>query len=56
MVKPLELTVDVFDELVRVLTRSGIPMQEAAEELGMSRATVYRKIAQYDIHVPRAGS
>jgi hypothetical protein len=44
------------DELVRVLTRPGISMQEAGDELGMSRATVYRKIAQYDIHVPRAGS
>ena len=26
------------------------------DELGMSRATLYRKIAQYDIHVPRSGS
>ena len=30
--------------------------QEAGEELGMSRSTVYRKIAQYDIHVPRVGA
>lgn len=44
------------DEIVRVLTRPGISMQEAGDELGMSRATVYRKLAQYDIHVPRAGS
>lgn len=44
------------DEIVRVLTRPGISMQEAGEELGMSRSTVYRKLAQYDIHVPRAGS
>ena len=44
------------DELVRVLTRPGTSMQEAAEELGMSRATVYRKIAQYDIRIPRSGS
>ncbi|WP_207210715.1 helix-turn-helix domain-containing protein [Nocardioides zhouii] len=44
------------DELVRVLTRPGISMKDAGDELGMSRATVYRKIAQYDIHVPRAGS
>ena len=43
------------DEIVRVVTRPGTSMQEAAEELGMSRATVYRKLAQYDIHVPRAG-
>ena len=41
------------DEIVRVLAQPGISMREAAEELGMSRATVYRKIAQYDIHVPR---
>lgn len=44
------------DEIVRVITRPGISMQEAAEELGMSRATVYRKLAQYDIHVPRSQS
>lgn len=43
------------DELVRVLTRPGISMQEAGDELGMSRATVYRKVSQYDIHIPRAG-
>jgi transcriptional regulator with AAA-type ATPase domain len=43
------------DEIVRVVTRPGTSMQEAAEELGMSRATVYRKLAHYDIHVPRAG-
>jgi sigma-54 dependent transcriptional regulator, acetoin dehydrogenase operon transcriptional activator AcoR len=41
------------DEIVRVLAQPGVSMREAAEELGMSRATVYRKIAQYDIHVPR---
>lgn len=44
------------DEIVRVITRPGTSMQQAAEELGMSRATVYRKLAQYDIHVPRSGS
>ena len=43
------------DEIVRVITRPGTSMQDAAEELGMSRATVYRKLAQYDIHVPRSG-
>jgi transcriptional regulator of acetoin/glycerol metabolism len=43
------------DEIVRVLTRPGISMSEAGAELGMSRATVYRKLAQYDIHVPRSG-
>lgn len=41
------------DEIIRVLTRPGITMREAAEELGMGRATIYRKIAQYDIRVPR---
>jgi predicted DNA-binding transcriptional regulator AlpA len=29
-------------------------MKEVAAELGMSRATIYRKLAQYDIHLPRA--
>ncbi|MCL8024700.1 GAF domain-containing protein [Nocardioides bruguierae] len=42
------------DEIVRVLSRPGVTMREAGEELGMSRATVYRKVAQYGIHVPRA--
>lgn len=41
------------DELVRVLSKSGTSMKEVADELGMSRATVYRKIAQYNLHVPR---
>jgi len=41
-------------EIVRVLTRPGITMREAADELGMSRATIYRKVAQYDLHLPRA--
>ena len=38
------------EEIVRVLTRPGTTMKEAAEELGMSRATIYRKMAQYDLH------
>ena len=42
------------EEIVRVLTRPGSTMREAAEELGMSRATLYRKVAQYAVHVPRA--
>jgi DNA-binding NtrC family response regulator len=42
------------DEIVRVVTQPGMSMKEAADELGMSRATIYRKIAHYDIHVPRA--
>jgi hypothetical protein len=41
------------DEIVRVLTRPGVTMREAAEELGMGRATIYRKVAQYDIHIPK---
>ena len=40
-------------EIVRVLTLPGTTMKDAARELGMSRATIYRKIAQYDIHIPR---
>ena len=41
------------DEIVRVLTTANTTMAHAAHELGMSRATLYRKIAQYDIHIPR---
>ena len=41
------------DEIVRVLTREQVSMREAAEELGMSRATLYRKIAHFDIRVAR---
>ena len=40
-------------EIVRVLDDGGLTMAEAAADLGMSRATLYRKIAQYTIHVPR---
>jgi energy-coupling factor transporter ATP-binding protein EcfA2 len=40
-------------EIVRVLCDGGLTMAEAAQELGMSRATLYRKIAQYDIDVTR---
>jgi sigma-54 dependent transcriptional regulator, acetoin dehydrogenase operon transcriptional activator AcoR len=40
-------------EIVRVLNDDGLTMAEAAADLGMSRATLYRKIAQYSIHVPR---
>jgi sigma-54 dependent transcriptional regulator, acetoin dehydrogenase operon transcriptional activator AcoR len=40
-------------EIVRVLTTGNCTMQEAARELGMSRATLYRKISQYSIHIPR---
>ncbi len=40
-------------EIVRVLGLEGLTMAEVATELGMSRATLYRKIAQYDIRVDR---
>ena len=36
-------------EIVRVLGADGLTMAEVAIELGMSRATLYRKIAQYGI-------
>ena len=39
------------DEIVRVLTRPGANIEGAAAELGMSRATVYRKVAQYGIQL-----
>lgn len=42
------------DEIVRVLARPGYSMKEAADELGMSRATIYRKVAQYGIRIPRS--
>jgi len=39
-------------EIIRVLSARGVPtMAEAARELGMSRATLYRKISQYGIRV-----
>lgn len=42
-------------EIVRVLSARGAPtMAEAARELGMGRATLYRKISQYGIRVPRS--
>ncbi|WP_234816425.1 GAF domain-containing protein [Mycolicibacterium agri] len=40
-------------EIVRVLSIEGLTMAEVARELGMSRATLYRKIAQYGLRVPR---
>ncbi len=47
--------IEVFerDEIIRVLTRADVTMREAATELGMSRATIYRKLAQLDIRLPR---
>ena len=41
------------EEMVRVLTRPGVTIENAARELGMSRATIYRKLAQYGIQLPR---
>ncbi|MFD4248890.1 GAF domain-containing protein [Amycolatopsis thermoflava] len=41
------------DEIVRCLTKPGTTAAQVASMLGMSRATVYRKIAQYGIKVPR---
>jgi transcriptional regulator of acetoin/glycerol metabolism len=39
-------------EIIRVLSDAGgLTMVEAARELGMSRATLYRKISQYGIRV-----
>lgn len=40
------------DEIVRCLTQPGTTVAQAADTLGMSRATVYRKTAQYGIKVP----
>jgi sigma-54 dependent transcriptional regulator, acetoin dehydrogenase operon transcriptional activator AcoR len=40
-------------EIVRVLGSGTPTMAEAAHKLGMSRATLYRKVAQYGIDVPR---
>ncbi|KAA9160271.1 Fis family transcriptional regulator [Amycolatopsis acidicola] len=41
------------DEIVRCLTEPGATVVRAAAKLGMGRATLYRKMAQYDIKVPR---
>ncbi len=40
------------DEIIRCLTEPGVTVAQAAEKLGMGRATVYRKIAEYDIRLP----
>ncbi|GGF95037.1 hypothetical protein GCM10007304_06130 [Rhodococcoides trifolii] len=37
------------DEMIRVLSRPGVSMADAVEELGMSRATIYRKRDRYGI-------
>ncbi|MFF9118591.1 GAF domain-containing protein [Streptomyces massasporeus] len=40
------------DEIVRCLTEPATTVAQAADALGMSRATIYRKIAQYGITIP----
>ncbi|WP_369811028.1 helix-turn-helix domain-containing protein [Quadrisphaera sp. DSM 44207] len=40
------------DEIVRCLTEPSTTITRVAEELGIGRATLYRKIAQYKIAVP----
>ena len=37
------------DEIVRALARDGVSVGEAAVELGMSRATLYRKLRYYGV-------
>jgi sigma-54 dependent transcriptional regulator, acetoin dehydrogenase operon transcriptional activator AcoR len=44
------------DEIIRVLTQDDVTMKEAADELGMSRATIYRKLTHFGIQLPRAHS
>lgn len=40
------------DEIIRCLTEPSTTITRAAEELGIGRATLYRKIAQFDITMP----
>jgi len=40
------------DEIVRCLIEPGTTVADAAHELGLGRATIYRKIRQYRINVP----
>jgi len=40
------------DEIVRCLTDPDATVADAAEELGMSRATIYRRITRYGIRLP----
>jgi transcriptional regulator of acetoin/glycerol metabolism len=40
------------DEILRCLTQPGTTAVQAAAELGLGRATLYRKIAQYGLKVP----
>ena len=41
------------DEIIRCLTRPGITVAAAARELGLSRATVYRRMASLGISLPK---
>lgn len=40
------------DEILRAMARPGATTEAAARELGMSRATIYRKIRQYGLRLP----
>ena len=40
------------DEIVRCLTQPGVTMGEVANTLGLSRATLYRKVNHYRITLP----
>ncbi|MGI8311454.1 GAF domain-containing protein [Saccharopolyspora hattusasensis] len=40
------------DEIIRCLTEPGTTVAQAATELGVGRATIYRKMAQYRIRIP----
>ncbi|WP_249124125.1 GAF domain-containing protein [Saccharopolyspora erythraea] len=40
------------DEIVRCLIEPGATVAQAAAKLGLSRATIYRKMAQYRINLP----
>ncbi len=42
------------DEIVRVLSEPNIGMATAATRLGISRATLYRRLTQYGIRLPRS--
>jgi transcriptional regulator of acetoin/glycerol metabolism len=41
------------DEIIRCLSRPGITVAAAATELGMSRATIYRRMARLGITAPK---
>jgi Nif-specific regulatory protein len=50
--EPETLRIDHWEKrlITLALERTGGNVPEAAELLGVSRATAYRKIAEYDIH------